>query len=107
MVISVVPVPVTKPLVTSMVSTVESSEDFLIVMLPLSTSTASLKVSTILASTATPVTPSEGVEEDRVSDQAELLPNISREENTNLMNVLLIINLMLAYITFILLSIKL
>ena len=49
-----------------MVSTVESSDDFLSVMLPLSTSTASLKVRTILASTATPVAPSAGVEEDRV-----------------------------------------
>ena len=66
MVISVVPVPVTKPLVTSMVSTVESSDDFLIVILPLSTSTASLKVRTILASTATPVAPSAGDDEDRV-----------------------------------------
>ena len=61
-----VPLPVTKPLVTSMLSTVELSEDFLIVILPLSTSTASLKVSTILASTATPVALSDGVEEERV-----------------------------------------
>ena len=52
--------------VTSKVSTVESSDDFLMTILPLSTSTASLKVSTILASTATPVAPSEGEEEDRV-----------------------------------------
>ena len=61
-----VPVPVILESVTVIVSTVESSEDFLMVMLPLSTSTASLKVSTILASTATPVAPSAGVEEDRV-----------------------------------------
>ena len=66
MVICVVPVPVTNEPATSMVSTVESSEDFLIVILPLATSTASLKVRTILASTATPVAPSAGVEEDRV-----------------------------------------
>ena len=66
MVICVVPVPVTNEPATSMVSTVESSEDFLMVMLPLATSTASLKVRTILASTATPVAPSAGVEEDRV-----------------------------------------
>ena len=61
-----VPVPVTLEPVTSMVSTVELSDDFLIVILPLSTSTASLKVSTILASTAIPVAPSVGIEEDRV-----------------------------------------
>ena len=66
MVIWLVPLPVTKPLVTSILSTVELSEDFLIVILPLSTSTASLKVSTILASTATPVALSDGVEEERV-----------------------------------------
>ena len=60
------PVPVTFEPVTSIVSTVESSDDFLITILPLSTSTASLKVSTILASTATPVAPSVGVDEDRV-----------------------------------------
>ena len=61
-----VPVPVTNDPVTSMVSTVEPSDDFLITILPLSTSTASLKVRTILAPTATPVAPSAGVEEDRV-----------------------------------------
>ena len=66
MVIVVVPVPVTLEPVTSMVSTIESSKDFLITILPLSTSTASLKVRTILASTAIPVEPSTGVEEDRV-----------------------------------------
>ena len=66
MVIVVVPVPATNVLVTSILSTVELSEDFLIVILPLSTSTASLKVSTILASTATPVALSDGVEEERV-----------------------------------------
>ena len=60
---AVVPVPVTKPLVTSMVSTVESSEVFLMIILPDSTSTASLKVSTILLSTATPIALSAGVDE--------------------------------------------
>ena len=65
MVICVVPVPVILESVTAIVSTVESSEDFLMVMLPLATSTASLKVRTILASTATPVAPSAGVEEDK------------------------------------------
>ena len=49
-----------------MVSTVELSDVFLMTILPLSRSTASLKVSTILASTATPVAPSAGVEEDSV-----------------------------------------
>ena len=66
MVISVVPVPVTLEPVTSMVSTVELSDDFLIVILPLSTSTASLKVRTILAVLTIPVAPSAGAEEDRV-----------------------------------------
>ena len=61
-----VPVPVIKPLVTLMLSTVESSDDFLSVILPLSTSTASSNVSTILASTAIPVASSAGVDEDRV-----------------------------------------
>jgi len=75
----VVPVPVTKPLVTSMVSTVESSDDFLITILPLSTSTASLKVSTILASTATPVAPSVGVEEDRVGLVVSVLAALSNQ----------------------------
>ena len=66
MVISVVPVPVTNEPVTSMVSTVESSDDFLMTIFPLSASTASEKVKTILSSTPTLVAPSEGEEEDRV-----------------------------------------
>ena len=49
-----------------MVSTVESSDDFLMVIFPLSASTASLKVSTILSFTPTPVAPSAGEEEDKV-----------------------------------------
>ena len=62
----VVPVPVTKSLVTSMVAMVESSDVFLMVMLPDSTSTASLKVSTMLLSTPTLVALSAGDEEDSV-----------------------------------------
>ena len=46
---------------------VESSDVFLIKILPLSTSTASLNVSTILAVDETPVAPSAGDEEDRVA----------------------------------------
>ena len=52
-VISVVPVPVTNEPVTSMVSTVESSDDFLMTIFPLSASTASEKVKTILCRTTT------------------------------------------------------
>ena len=48
------PDPETCPLVTSIVSTVELSEVFLIVIFPLSASTLSLKFSTIFASLATP-----------------------------------------------------
>ena len=66
MVIVVVPVPVTFEPVTSMVSTVELSDVFLMVILPLSTSTASLKVRIILTVPTTPVEPSVGDEEDRV-----------------------------------------
>ena len=66
MVICVVPVPVTWPLVTSMVSIVELSDVFLIVILPLSTSTASEKLRTILPPTATAVALSAGVELLRV-----------------------------------------
>ena len=47
---------------TSIVSTVESSDDFLIVILPFSTSTASEKLRTMLLSTAIAVELSEGVE---------------------------------------------
>ena len=49
-----------------MVSMVELSEVFLIVMLPLSRSTASLKVSTTLALSEIPVALSVGEEEERV-----------------------------------------
>jgi hypothetical protein len=49
-----------------MVSTVELSDVFLMTILPLSRSTASLKVRTILAVPTTPVAPSVGDEEDRV-----------------------------------------
>ena len=65
-VISVEPVPDTFMPVTSIVSTVVLSDDFLIVILPLSTSTASEKVSTRLASASIPVAPSDGDEEDNV-----------------------------------------
>ena len=59
--ICVVPEPVTCELPTAMVSTVELSDVFLIVILPLSTSTASEKLRMILLSTATPVALSDGV----------------------------------------------
>ena len=49
-----------------MVSTVELSEVFLIVMFPLSASTLSLKLRTIVESTATPVALSAGTDEVRV-----------------------------------------
>ena len=55
-----VPVPVTWPLVTSIVSIVLSSEVFLIVILPLSTSTFSLKFKIILAFMPTSVVSSAG-----------------------------------------------
>ena len=57
-----VPEPVTWLLVTSMVSMVELSDDFLIVILPLSTSTASEKLRTTLVPTSTDVALSAGVE---------------------------------------------
>ncbi len=60
--------PVTWPLVTSMVSTVELSDVFLITMFPLSTSTASVNVRTILLLTATAVALSAGVLLARVWD---------------------------------------
>ena len=60
------PFPVTWLLVTVMLSTVLSSEVFLIVILPLSVSTVSLKVRTMFASTATLVALSAGVDELRV-----------------------------------------
>ena len=60
------PFPVTLLLVTLIVSTVLSSEVFLIVMLPLSASTVSLNVRTMFASTATLVASSAGLEELKV-----------------------------------------
>ena len=71
----VVPVPVTKSLVTSMVAMVESSDVFLMVMLPDSTSTASLKVSTMLLSTPTLVALSAGDEEDSVGQVSAANPS--------------------------------
>ena len=61
-----VPVPVTWPLVTSIVSIVLSSEVFLIVILPLSTSTFSLKFKIILALIPTSVVSSAGLDELKV-----------------------------------------
>ena len=66
MVILEVPVPLTWPLVTSIVSTVLSSEVFLIVILPVSTSTLSLKFKIIFASLATSVALSAGDDDDKV-----------------------------------------
>ena len=60
--IEVVPDPVTNSLVTSIVSTVESSEDFLMVIFPVSTSTASENRRTISLVVAIPVASSTGVE---------------------------------------------
>ncbi len=65
-VICVPPLPLTLAPVTSIVSIVLSSDVFLIVILPLSASTASLKFRTIFALTAIPVALSAGVEDDRV-----------------------------------------
>ena len=65
-VIVVVPVPVTLLEVTLIVSRTESSDDFLMVILPVSTSTALEKVSTMLAFTATSESPSEGDDDDSV-----------------------------------------
>ena len=64
--IEVVPDPVTKLLVTSIVSIVESSEDFLIVIFPDSTSTASEKLRTISLVAAISVESSAGLELLRV-----------------------------------------
>ena len=66
MVIWVDPDPVTWVLVTSIVSTVLSSLVFLIVIFPLSTSTASLKFKTIFVSTATSVSRWAGEDEDKL-----------------------------------------
>ena len=61
-----VPDPDTWPPLTSIASTVESSEVFLIVISPLSASTFSLKFSTMFVSTATSVALSAGLEDDNV-----------------------------------------
>ena len=66
MVIAVPPVPVTFELPTGIDSNVESSLVFLIRILPVSTSTFSLKFRTIFAFSPTPVALSLGVEEDKV-----------------------------------------
>jgi hypothetical protein len=68
-----VPVPVTKPLVTSMEAMVELSDVFLMTMLPDSTSTASLKVSTMLLSIATLLALSAGLELLRVGSVESIL----------------------------------
>ena len=65
-VIMVEPEPDTNPPATLIVSTVELSDDFLINIFPLSASTASENVKTILSFTPTLVAPSLGEEEDRV-----------------------------------------
>ena len=57
-----VPEPDTCPLVTSIVSTVELSDVFFIVKFPLSASTLSLKLRTIVESTATLVALSAGTD---------------------------------------------
>jgi len=51
-----------------MVSIVESSDDFLITILPVSASTASEKVKTILSLPPNPVEPSLGEEEESSAD---------------------------------------
>ena len=66
------PDPVTLLPVTSIVSTVESSDVFLIVIFPVSASTLSLKFRTMFESTATPVALSEGVEELNVGKVLEI-----------------------------------
>jgi len=61
-----VPDPATKPEVTPIVATVVLSEVFLMVILPLSASTASEKFNTMFAFTATLVALSAGVEDESV-----------------------------------------
>ena len=58
--------PVTFELVTSIVSKVLSSEVFLIVIFPVSTSTISLKLRMMFAPSKTPVASSAGVDELKV-----------------------------------------
>jgi len=79
-VIAVVPVPVTCASPTAIVATVELSEVFLIVMLPDSTSTASLKFRTILAFAATLAALSAGVDEDRVGAVVSVIATTSVDQ---------------------------
>ena len=65
-VIVVAPEPETFALVTSIISTVLLSDDFLIMILPVLTTTSSLKVRMMLALMSTPVAPSDGEDEDKV-----------------------------------------
>ena len=65
-VIVVEPEPETFALVTSIISTVLLSDDFLIMILPVLTTTSSLKVRTMLVLMPTPVAPSDGDEEEKV-----------------------------------------
>ena len=65
-----VPVPDTRSVsVTSIVSTVESSDVFLIVIFPLSASTFSLKFKTIFASLSTSIASSAGTDEVNVGTE--------------------------------------
>ena len=66
MVISVDPDPDILESPTGIDSTWESSEDLYIIIFPLSASTASLNVKTILALTPIPVAPSVGTDDDKV-----------------------------------------
>ena len=79
-VIVVVPVPVTKPPVTSIVSTVLSSDVFLMVILPVSTSTASSKVKTMFEPTVTPVASSVGVDDDKLGAVESSTAKVTEED---------------------------
>ena len=72
-----VPEPVTWPLVTSIVSTVELSDVFFIVIFPVSASTISSKFKTIFASSATPVALSAGTDEVKVGLVLSAVPKYS------------------------------
>ena len=73
--IEVVPDPDTNSLVTSIVSTVESSEDFLMVIFPVLTSTASEKLRTISLVVVTSVESSAGVELLKVGEVSSAVVN--------------------------------
>ena len=75
--IAVVPDPDTKSLVTSIVSTVESSENFLIVIFPVSTSTASEKLRTISLVVAISFESSAGLELLRVGAVSSAVVKLS------------------------------